>query len=110
MNLDLDAQLPSMRKNRNPLYVASRNGLESVLQFLLEHGANPHVVTEGRESTALHAAAYHGRTKCMKLLLAAEGIEQSKLHQNYLGFTYFPLRLSSSLKFYGEKTRSALFW
>jgi ankyrin repeat protein len=40
----------------------------ALVKLLLDHGANPNVISSGRD-TALHTAIYHGRAKTVRLLL-----------------------------------------
>ena len=52
-----------------PLYWAACNGHLVVCDWLLRHGADPNGTVEKTGSTALHAAADRGHTKCVLLLL-----------------------------------------
>jgi hypothetical protein len=59
---------PNNPRRRPWLYLASRNNLPEVVRRLLSLGANPlDVIDVG--STALHAAAFYGRTDCVRVLL-----------------------------------------
>lgn len=56
--------------NETPLMVAARHGYAEVLQYLLDHGANPNI--RGREKnkqTALDIAMKYNQQECVKILL-----------------------------------------
>ena len=54
-----------------PLVMAAYQGHSEIVRLLLEAGADVKAVDPGMKATALHAAAYAGRTEAAKLLVAA---------------------------------------
>jgi len=56
------------RHGETPLHSTSFRGHNDVVQFLLEHGANPNAITAGKE-TSLHYAVTAGRANVVSTLL-----------------------------------------
>ncbi|HSN65689.1 MAG TPA: ankyrin repeat domain-containing protein [Fusibacter sp.] len=52
-----------------PIVIAAYKGYDLILAALLKAGANVRAVDPGMKATALHAAAYAGRTEAAKLLI-----------------------------------------
>ena len=64
-----------------PLVMAAYLGHAEIVRLLLDAGADVKAVDPGMKATALHAAAYAGRTEAAKLLVAG-GVEIDKRHAN----------------------------
>ncbi|CBH17435.1 hypothetical protein, conserved [Trypanosoma brucei gambiense DAL972] len=62
----------------SPLFTALFMKKVEAVEFLLEHGADPHTVVEGDLSTPLHIAVEHSNTECVKLLLSYGANPNSK--------------------------------
>jgi len=77
--LDTVAQLLAGGANVNqadgggdwPVIMAAYLGHTAVLELLLQAGADLGVLDSGMKATALHAAAYAGRTEAARLLIPA---------------------------------------
>lgn len=53
----------------SPLHYACRNGHENIVKVLLQHGANPNMLTRCGQATPLHRAAYAGHLSIVNCLL-----------------------------------------
>lgn len=80
--------------NKTPLYLAARSNLPSVVQRLLEAGADPTIISrEGR--SVLHAACHAGSHESLSLLLKNKKTANLVLVEDQNGFAPFHVAVSS---------------
>ena len=68
--LDRGASAKAENGDSSPLFWASQNRDITLVQKLLDHGADPNVVTHWEGDTPLSTAAQNGQTEIVKLLIA----------------------------------------